>query len=144
MPWWQPGESFHNALVYSENFGCYTSPLCSKCKMSPYNKIIFLPESIRGFGFLGRVYKAVFPTTVFICREVTSSDQALLNSLTTLIVDHFAPRSRVDASFQASWAFIATWFQVPGDQLRHIIVCFFIIYTRCHINLCKIKYWLSN
>ena len=31
--------------------------------MSPYNKIIFLPESIRGFGFLGRVHEAVFPTT---------------------------------------------------------------------------------
>ena len=52
-----------------------------------------------------------------IFSEVTDTDQGLLNDITSLIVDHFAPRSRIDASFQATWAFIATWFEVADSEI---------------------------
>ena len=48
--------------------------------------------------------------------EVLSSDVVLLNELTSLIVDYFAPRSRIDERFQATWAFIATWSEVVGFE----------------------------
>ena len=57
-----------------------------------------------------------------ICSEVTSDEQLLLNEMTSLIVDHFAPRSRMDASFQATWAFIATWSNVAGLNIDSSLV----------------------
>ena len=63
--------------------------------------------------------------------EVTETDQGLLNEITSLIVDHFAPRSRIDASFQATWAFIATWFEVTDSEITgsSVSLSFFLFRT---------------
>ena len=83
----------------------------------------------------------MLPCTVFstenvisvscIFSEVTSTEQALLDEMTSVIVGYFVPRSRVDPSFEATWAFIATWFEVPGLGLSQsmVSVCFIKIST---------------
>ena len=42
--------------------------------------------------------------------------------MTSVIVDQLVPLSRVDPSFQATWAFIATWSEVQGSGLGTLSV----------------------
>ena len=58
-----------------------------------------------------------------------NTEQALLNYLTTVIVDYFVPRSRLEASFQATWAFIATWSEVPPSHANtsSLVGAFFML-----------------
>ena len=57
-----------------------------------------------------------------------SSEQNVLNDLTSRVVNRFAPQSRVDIRFQATLAYIVTWSEVRANGQADTLVrqCFII------------------
>ena len=46
-----------------------------------------------------------------------------MDDLTSIVVETFVPLSRVDPDFNATWAFIVTWFDVSGFDVFPRTVC---------------------